>query len=396
MGTMGAMGAMGAMGLSGVSGDGGVSSADFVDLTTNQSIAGIKTFTENVGLGTTTPAFCLDATGETDAFGLPSGTTTQRPKGATAGALRFNTDFGGYEISLGGFWFRQDPMLASDSAATQLVVPYTGADQTIVVPPGVSFLFVKVWGAGGAGGTVGGWSYGSEGGGGGHVRGVVPVVAGETLRMVVGQGGVVNMAQGYTYGGGASAAQNGNDNRYGGGGGGYSGLFRGTQPLLIAGGGGGGGSSRAWTGNAGGAGGGLTGQRGESPYVYQFAGNPGTQTAGGAAAPPSVNCATGGQAGTSLQGGHAACNCYGGGGGGGYFGGAGGGYVEPNTMAGGGGGSGFIDASVKMGVALTGEGRHPAMANDPDLSQLGESNTIVAHGGSVGTPGANGSIVIYY
>jgi hypothetical protein len=339
---------------------------NFVDLTSNQSIGGTKNFTQNLGLGTTTPAFSLDVGSKTDAIALPAGSTTARPSGVS-GALRFNTDFGDYELFSNGFWFRREPLLRSDSAGTKAVFTYSGADQFLVVPAGVGRIFAQI----------------------------LQTIPGESLRIVVGQGGIVNMATGYTYGGGASAAQNANDNRYGGSGGGYSGILRGSTPLLLAGGGGGGGSSRTWTGNQGGAGGGITGQKGESAYgAYNMGGNAGTQTAGGAAAP----AGSGGPSlpGTQYQGGHASTNCYGGGGGGGYYGGAGGGYLEANTMAGGGGGSGYIGANVALAVLLTGHFREPGLNIDPDLPQTGESNTLVAHGGDVGAPGANGYVVIYY
>ena len=342
----------------------------------------------NVGIGTMTPSFSLDVSLKTDALGLPVGSTGQRPTPAN-GAFRFNSDFGSYEIYSHGFWFRQDPMLMSDSAKTRVVFLYTGADQFWVVPNNVKFVYTKVWGASGAGGSPGGWSYGAPGGGGGHSRGIIPVVPGENLRVIVGQQGYVNQGMGYGYGGGASGTFNNVDNRYGSGGGGMSAIFRGATPLVIAGGGGGGGSSRAWVGNAGGAGGGLTGQHGESPYAsYSYGGGPGTQMAGGTA--------LGGQSGIQYQGGHAGTNGYGGGGGGGYYGGSGGGYVEGNTMAGAGGGSGYLDASVQFGITLAGSFQAPAQSSDPDFIQTGADSTLNSYGGSPSGQGAHGFIVLYY
>lgn len=353
--------------------------------------ARLDTFTFSagkVGLGAT-PSVSLDLGARTDGLRIPGGTTAERPAAAN-GTIRFNTQLGTYELFAHGFWFRHEPLSVTDGSRTKLPFNFTGSDTSWVVPAGVTNIYVKLWGAGGAGGQPGGWSYGAAAGGGGHSRGIIPVTPGETLTIRVGQGGIVNMSLGYVYGGGASAAQNTTDTRYGGGGGGYTGIFRGAAPLLIAGGGGGGGSSRAWTGNVGGAGGGLSGQRGESPYdgKYAYGATGGSQTTGGTSA--------NGQAGIQYQGGHAAANCYGGGGGGGYWGGGGGGYSENNTMAGGGGGSGFVASTVLFGATMAGSFQVPPLVSDPDFPVSGSASTMHAHGGSMLGPGGHGYVVIYY
>jgi uncharacterized repeat protein (TIGR02543 family) len=66
---------------------------------------------------------------------------------------------------------------------------------SFVVPAGVTSIIVEAWGAGGAGGgsTDGGRFSGRGGGGGGggaYVRSTLPVVAGTTLQVVVGAGGM--------------------------------------------------------------------------------------------------------------------------------------------------------------------------------------------------------------
>ena len=49
---------------------------------------------------------------------------------------------------------------------------------------------IQCWGAGGGGGTRGGWSYGAEGGGGGYVEAKVKgLTSGTTLIIRVGEGG---------------------------------------------------------------------------------------------------------------------------------------------------------------------------------------------------------------
>jgi hypothetical protein len=249
---------------------------------------------------------------------------------------------------------------------------YTGADQSFVVPGGVTHIFVKLWGAGGSGARFGGWVYGSEGGGGGHARGLIPVTPGETITVRVGQGGIVASSTATIFGGGGMGPAAGNEYSGSGGGGCY--IFRSTTPLLIAGGGGGGGASRAWISNFGGAGGGLVGENGESPFDGQmaYAGFGGTQVAGGAGG-------TGGNAGSLYQGGRTVQ--WGGGGGGGYYGGGAGGYVEDDTMAGGGGGSGFVASSVLFGGTYNGSKRSPGFYWDNDLSRNESALTNIAYGG---------------
>lgn len=197
---------------------------------------------------------------------------------------------------------------------------------------------------------------------------------------------------------------NNTDNRYAGSGGGYCGIFRSSvtqaNALLIAGGGGGGGASRMNDGNWGGAGGGLSGQYGNSPFDAKptYAGGPGTQSAGGTSL---------GTAGSALTGGYCNTNTYGGGGGGGYYGGGGGSYSESNTMAGGGGGSGFVASSVLFGATFTGSINIPAMADDNDLAKTydtyngwnkyGWGGDIVVSTAQYTSTGGGGSYcVIYY
>ena len=51
---------------------------------------------DRVGIATSSPSFVLDASGSTDAFKLPSGTTAQRPT-AAAGIIRYNSQTSKYE-----------------------------------------------------------------------------------------------------------------------------------------------------------------------------------------------------------------------------------------------------------------------------------------------------------
>lgn len=247
-----------------------------------------------------------------------------------------------------------------------------------------NFIEILCYGAGGAGGTIGGWSYGAAGGTGGLASGkfiwrTEPI----TFYVVVGAGGQINQQQ-YQEGNGGIADRNGlitTDNRYGGGGGGYSGVFftnvrSQASALVIAGGGGGGGSSRAGTGNVGGAGGGLTGVDGSAPYASTaYAGKGGTQTAAGANAICTSPADSNGFQG-ALIGGSCLLNNYGGAGGGGYWGGSAGGFAEPNTMGGGGGGSSFVNTRFITNTSL--------------LSAGGSL------GGNASQNGNNGSVVFRY
>lgn len=253
-------------------------------------------------------------------------------------------------------------------------------------------IFVQCWGAGGAGGTIGGWTVGSYGGGGGYAEGyLINVPYGTVLNLVVGGRGVVNSRTSAFGGGGYITTDS--DNRYGGGGG-YSGIFIGNvtqaNALIIAGGGGGGGSSRA-SFNNGGAGGGWKGQDGLMDWdgAYGTRGRGATQFYAGQNA---YNVSSGANQSAiqgALQGGNPLVNSYGGAGGGGYFGGSGGAYQESNTMAGGGGGSGYVNTNyITESELLTG-----------DLISSGGTNKInwlntTSTGGQYQQSGLHGMIAI--
>jgi len=300
-------------------------------------------------------------------FTLPSFTTATRPGSPAVGQMIYNTTVARVEIWSGSAW-------------------------TIVGIPVTQYI-VQCWGAGGGGGTAGGWSHGSAGGGGGYTYGeVFGIPSGTTMRVIVGQGGAVN-GNSVGYGGGGQANRTGSDNRYGSNGGGLSGLFLTTysqaNAILIAGGGGGGGSSRAQVGNAGGGGGGLVGQDGRSPYdgkdIYRGRGGGGVAPDQAASDSDNTN-----QPGAALLGGTCRVNGYGGAGGGGYFGGSAGGYSESNTMGGGAGGSGYINLTyVRNGRTHQGEHRMGAGAQE-----LGHPGGNIGNGGPNSTVGFNGAVRI--
>ena len=254
---------------------------------------------------------------------------------------------------------------------TTTVKSYTGANQTFVVPGGVTTLTFKAWGAGGGSGG----EASAIGGGGGFVQEDISVTAGETLNVKVGGGGqrIVN---------GASRK---------GGGGGWTSIDR--SGTFLAGAGGGGGASDS---PAGGAGGGTTGGDGGDAST-NGGGHGGTQSAGGTggtshgaasngslgqggrALVGSAVDATGGYNGGGLGDGDNA-SWTAGGGGGGYYGGGGG------SNGGGGGGSSY----APTGTNTQASGGTVANSGDSDY----QSST--GNGGSPNNNGQHGAAVLIY
>lgn len=314
------------------------------------------------------------ATGTTSTFTVTANDGTQTSTNTITATVTKAAASGGTTTFAGGYTYH------TFTSSGSLGITATGVIEIIM------------WGGGGAGGTVGGWSYGAPGGAGGYANGKLSVTSGQTYTIVVGGGGGVN-SYSYATGGGGRASNNNSDNRYAGGGGGYSGFFNGSasqaNAVLIAGGGGGGGSSRAGTGNQGGAGGGLEGQDGVSPYDGKtgYRGRGGTQIAAGSQA--DCDSPNGGNEQAALQGGSPRSNSYGGGGGGGYWGGSAGGYSESNTMAGGGGGSGYYSGSVLSPVLTSGNLVTPGNDSSSFRSSYGNA-------GSVAGNGTQGVVIVRY
>ncbi|MGK5640804.1 hypothetical protein ACSNOK_21190 [Streptomyces sp. URMC 126] len=253
----------------------------------------------------------------------------------------------------------QESGTALAHAASTPVAPYThiqrfdhtGSVQEFTVPPGVTTIDARCWGGGGRKeGDVGGGSEFATGGGGGFAAGTVAVQSGETLAVVVDQGG---------------------GERYGGG---MSGLFsrRLGQTLLIAGGGGAG-----WVEDGvtlrGGPGGGAGGSDGQGLARGSWTGTPARGASG----------STGGAGATTVGG-------FGGRGGDtGQDGGSGKGAITPGRMPipgmGGGGGAGYGSRSGGGGgYAGGGGGVSVGTAADAYHSSAGGGS------GFVGGPGVTG------
>lgn len=215
---------------------------------------------------------------------------------------------------------------------------YTGAEQTFVVPVGVTSLTVDASGAM------------ADVAKGGRALGTLAVSAGETLRIYVG-GSPSGLTGGYNGGANGGVAFAGTTAASGGGG--ASDVRQGGSALSnrVAVGGGGGGTGGSIGGNvagAGGAGGGTTGSAGGVGSGVGTQGNGGaggTGAAGGAGGTGTTG--VDGSAGSSGNGGAGGGNAgasdgAGGGGGGGYYGGGGGegGDNDGDSGSGGGGAGG--------------------------------------------------------
>lgn len=142
-----------------------------------------------------------------------------------------NTSVGGYYGLTGEYqtiFAAYDTGAAPVSTLTKVATyPTSATPYTYKVPDNVNLLRFKLWGAAGAGGGQFNTSTAYHGGAGAFVQATIPVIAGETLTIKVGGGGLKGITNGSW------------EDTYGGGGGGYTGIFRGTVPLLIAAGGGG-------------------------------------------------------------------------------------------------------------------------------------------------------------
>ncbi|MFD4911128.1 glycine-rich protein, partial [Kitasatospora purpeofusca] len=281
-------------------------------------------------------------------------------------------------------------------------VTYSGGDQTFTVPAGVTAVYARVFGAGGAGSPRAYYTGQYGGGGGGYTTGTLAVTPGQALTLTVGQGGRLNSTTS-TYGGGGAGGQgftaaNGS-NATGGSGGGMSAVWNGasgTNPLVVAGGGGGSSPGADATTPAAGGGGGSNGGQDNQPAA---SGRGGTQSAGGAAA-TQTTCAAA-TAGAQYQGGRGAPspqNEGGGGGGGGYYGGGGGacqrgGTLEANGMGGGGSGynrgTGVTNTQTANGTNSSGNGVGGTSGGRSDA----QHTSGIGDGGGY-TDGGNGEIVL--
>ena len=259
-----------------------------------------------------------------------------------------NTNYLLKQSLLGFLLFVGLGMLFPNTGTAQITTDcfgFTGAEQTFVVPPGVTSITIEAYGAqGGDGEFFGDIGIGGEGG---FASGDLAVTPGEVLYIYVGgEGQQISGANVYGGGGfnGGGDAHDENNGGGRGGGGGASDVRQGANDLgsrvIVAGGGGG-----ACCSGPGGCGGGLTGEDGQSAFGANGFG--GTQVGGGSG--------YGGCGGSPVmdgslgQGGSVPVGCINtvAGGGGGFFGGGAG--------LGGGGGSSYIGGVTNGVTSLCGQ-----------------------------------------
>ncbi len=300
------------------------------------------------------------------------------------------------------------PTNQADAATSKYIF---NANDTFVVPTGVTSITVKTWGGGGGGagtGTTGASRTGGAGGGGGYIEATITVTPGETLDIFVGGGGGAGLGGGSSASLGGAGGTNGGaagGSYYGGGGGGggYSGVKRsGTSLIIAAGGGGGGGSdTTSVTGGAGGAGGGRTGTNGNTGGGGGGdRGDGATLSAGGTggATGSGQNGTTGGSLAGGAGGGSSSGYGGGGGGGAGYYGG--GGAEEGWTNAsggGGGGGSSYVTSGATATTTTAGSGTSAGNNADADYgNSAGAGGAGGAGDGVTGSAGTAGRVVVSY
>jgi hypothetical protein len=302
------------------------------------------------------------------------------------------------------------PGLAPTPSVTTQTIAYTGVLQAITPPDGAKTMQVFLWGAGGGsantghgGGGSAASTYGGAGGGGGFVTFSLPVAAGATYAVAVGQGGLAPQAVGVPP---ASTSYTGYS--YAGEGGGSTKFYLNGAPVAIAGaggGGGGGGDNMNYpTGGSGGAGGGTAGTLGTTNSGAAGAAGTILSGIGGNSQSCSSGCTQAWPDGSiaPISSGYLATSSayhWAGGGGGGYRGGAGGACGSPSysgTCAGGGGGSSWVDPSIAATATLqAGNGTTPGGVGSPHYAP-----GVAVGGGAtttgVGHAGGNGYAVIVY
>lgn len=321
------------------------------------------------GSGASTPAAVSDQVNtSTGYFGLPAGTTAERPASPSAGFTRFNTTTQYVEYYDGAAWWQVNQTRSFDT----------------------DYLVI-------AGGGAGGGYVSGGGGAGGVVQGTITLVPGNTYTAVIGAGGVNVIGSGVPGAQGSNTTFTGVTTAIGGGGGATGG--GGAGSATTGGSGGGGGSTTAsLAGAAGTSGQGFAGGNSPGQAVNYPSGGGGGSAAvgvspvntsavggiGGAGISSSITGAAinyaGGGGGASTNTGVGGVGGVGGGGNGGYFnssgvylGGSTSGTVNTGSGGGGGrgsGGSGVVILSLPTAV-YTG-----VVTGSPTVTTFGV-NTII-------------------
>jgi hypothetical protein len=230
----------------------------------------------NVGIGTNNPntGMALDLSQNTNSFGLPVGTTGQRPTGVN-GMLRYNSTTPGVEAFYGGTWKTLASTISSGGINTVIIQKFT-ASGTYTPSSGMLYCDIRLVGGGGGGGGASAQASGGGGGGAG------------AFSEAVFSSGTVGASQTVTIGAGGTAGS--------AGGNGGSGGTTSVGTLITAAGGGGGTGS---TNNAVAATGGVGGNSGTALVSAGGAGNFGV----GVNIPSTIEFGAGGTGGSSYFGG---------------------------------------------------------------------------------------------
>ena len=317
--------------------------------------------------------------------------TTQSEQDTVSSIISGSVWLGGSDAESEGNWsWSNGEAWSFVNWSNEKTFTFTGSDQTFTVPSGVTNLSVKIWGAGGGGGRDS-----HKGGAGGYTSGNLSVTPGESLTIIVGQGGIIHsgypLSRDYRYGGGASGGGGSTYNNTFGSGGGRSAIRRGSNELATAGGGGGGGYGQDG-GNAGGASGlPLLGSLG-SAYPHGGSTNNNGAGPGGTGGTHGQAGNESGVAGIQFKGGYAQAingtsNTESGGGGGGYFGGGGGG-----DNRGGGGGSGYHGGLLDGSTLGSSSGTFfPPNTSDPDYPDAASSGAGTSAVGTAGNGSSTGN-----
>jgi len=370
-------------------------SGSYSDLTNKPTLATVATtgsYTDLTNKPTsTTPATVSDqANTSTGYFGIPSGTTTQRPVTGITGATRINTTTNYLEVYYNGSWVSMQYIgliSATYSGATlsysgnYILLTYTGTTGTFtptVVPAGATVDYVIV-----GGGGTGGIDQGGGGGAGGYLTGSI-TVAQQAYPITI--GGVATSIASQVF-------INGNPSTAFG--------------LTAAGGGGGAGISySSRTGNSGGSGGGASSAWSSGVVGLGGAASPSGQGyAGGNGSTGGSNSSGGGGGGAGGAGASVVGNAAGSGGIGiaNPFAGSTAGQLVNGIyyLAGGGGGGTYTGtrSGLNGGNGGGGSGGGPSASFDGTSGAL---NTGGGGGGGVGTAGGvvgsggSGVVIIRY
>ncbi|WP_462248591.1 glycine-rich domain-containing protein [Ferruginibacter sp.] len=143
-----------------------------------------NSFSQNVGIGTTTPAEKLDVNGNINVTGTIK---TNGVDGAANQVLMKNSSG---VLAWGN--------MVEYKNYTTFLFTTSGANQSWIVPAGVTKISVQAWGGGGKAHSVCCINIaGAGGGGGGYIEGYLAVVPGTTVNIAVGSGAnsTINFAQ---------------------------------------------------------------------------------------------------------------------------------------------------------------------------------------------------------